>query len=302
VKKVIKKHPLAIRWFHWINFPVIAIMVWSGMLIYWANDVYRVGWGNKTVLKFFPDSFYKALHIPFRLAEGMSLHFVFMWLFAINGFIYVLYLIFSGEWRLIVPGKKSFKESFLVVLHDLHIRKSAPPQKKYNAAQRIAYTGIIIMGVGSVLTGLSIYKPVQFHILVYLLGGYEWARAEHFILTILFALFFIVHIVQVILAGWNNFRSMVTGLDVLRPVKENLLQPAIVGSQVPGSQLLAVSDEPGPGITSKEETENDIISEKENSEAGPSEKNMGLNNDTTMPDNNPSADLQEPGKIKNDEL
>ncbi|MEO7462304.1 MAG: cytochrome b/b6 domain-containing protein [Ferruginibacter sp.] len=229
MKKVIKKHPLAIRWLHWINFPVIAIMIWSGMLIYWANDIYRVGFGSKTVLKFFPDSFYKALHIPFRLAEGMSLHFVFMWLFAINGLIYVLYLFISGEWRLIVPNKNSFKESLLVVLHDLHIRKTSPPQKKYNAAQRIAYTAVIIMGIGSVLTGLAIYKPVQFHILCSSLGGYEWARAEHFILTILFTLFFVIHVVQVIIAGWNNFRSMVTGLDVLRPGKN--LQPVVVNME-----------------------------------------------------------------------
>ena len=239
MKKVIKKHPLAIRWFHWINFPVVAIMVFSGMLIYWANDVYRIGWGNKTILKFFPDSFYKALHIPFRLAEGMSLHFVFMWLFAINGFIYVLYLIFSGEWRLIFPNKKSLKESFLVVLHDLHLRKSAPPQKKYNAAQRIAYIVVIIMGIGSLLTGLSIYKPIQFHTLCTLLGGYEWARAEHFILTILFTLFFIVHIVQVILAGWNNFRSMVTGLDVLPGAKEIFLQPVIINREKEPNQFTA---------------------------------------------------------------
>ncbi len=230
MKKVIKKHPIAIRWFHWINFPLLAIMIWSGMLIYWANDVYRVGWGNKTILQFFPDSFYKALHIPFRLAEGMSLHFVFMWLFAINGLIYVLYLIFSGEWRLIFPNKKSLKESWLVVLHDLHIRKSVPPQKKYNAAQRIAYTGVIFMGIGSLLTGLAIYKPVQFHLLAACLGGYEWARAEHFILTILFTLFFIVHVIQVILEGWNNFRSMVTGLDVL---PRDTLQLAGTDSAIP---------------------------------------------------------------------
>ncbi|MEO5501136.1 MAG: cytochrome b/b6 domain-containing protein [Ginsengibacter sp.] len=215
MKKVIKKHPLAIRWLHWINFPVLAVMVWSGMLIYWANDVYRLDWGDKTVLKFFPDSFNKALNIPFRLAEGMSLHFVFMWLFAINGLVYFFYLIFSGEWRLVFPNRKSFKESFLVILHDLKIRKSLPPQKKYNAAQRIAYTIVIFMGLGSILTGLSIYKPTQFHTLTYLLGGYEWARIEHFTLTILFCLFFLVHIVQVALAGWNNFQSMVTGLFVL---------------------------------------------------------------------------------------
>lgn len=222
MKRVIKKHPLAIRWFHWINFPVIAIMIWSGMLIYWANDVYRIGWGNKTILKFFPKSFYDALHIPFRLAEGMDVHFVFMWLFAINGFVYVLYLLFSKEWKYIFPDKRSLKESAIVVLHDLRLTKKIPPQKKYNAAQRIAYTVVILMGLGSVLTGLSIYKPVQFGTLTSLLGGYEWARIEHFTLTILFTLFFLVHIIQVIFAGWNNFQSMITGLFILKDEQKNL--------------------------------------------------------------------------------
>jgi len=232
MKKVEKKHPLAIRWFHWINFPVLAIMVWSGLLIYWANDIYRIGWGDKTILRFFPDSFYKALNIPFRLAEGMSLHFVFMWVFAINGFIYVMYLLFSGEWRLIFPNKKSLKESIKVVLHDLHLRKPVPPQKKYNAAQRIAYTVVIFMGFGSLLTGLSIYKPVQFHALTSLLGGYEWARIEHFTLTILFTLFFLVHILQVIFTGWNNFQSMVTGFFVLPAEKEVLIPSPVIANQM----------------------------------------------------------------------
>ena len=291
MKKVIKKHPLAIRWFHWINFPVIAIMIWSGMLIYWANDVYRLGWGDKTVLKFFPDSFYKALHIPFRLAEGMSLHFVFMWLFTINGFIYVLYLIFSGEWRLILPNKKSLKESFLVVLHDLHLRKTAPPQKKYNAAQRIAYTGVIIMGIGSVLTGLSIYKPIQFQVLCSLLGGYEWARAEHFILTILFILFFVVHIVQVILAGWNNFRSMVTGLDVLPTGKEIILKPVLINTETETSQF-EIPDKKivEPVTANKESHPNDVIleEEKSSSEAGDANKEAGINDTLSADENNPA--------------
>lgn len=234
MKKIIKKHPLAIRWFHWINFPVLAIMIWSGLLIYWANDVYRLGWGNTTVLKFFPDSFYKALNIPFRLAEGMSFHFVFMWLFAINGLMYVLYLFFSGEWKLIFPNRKSLKESWQVILHDFHIRSGLPPQKKYNAAQRIAYTGVILMGHGSLITGIAIYKPVQFKIVCAMLGGYEWARIEHFTLTILFTLFFLVHIVQVILAGWNNFRGMVAGFEVVPfaplppPAEANIEEPAVI--------------------------------------------------------------------------
>jgi thiosulfate reductase cytochrome b subunit len=215
MKKIVKKHPLAIRWFHWINFPVLAVMIWSGLLIYWANDIYRLGWGNTTVLKFFPDSFNKALNIPFHLAEGMSFHFVFMWLFTINGFLYLAFLFFSGEWKLIFPNKRSLKESWQVILHDLHIRKGLPPQKKYNAAQRIAYTGVIFMGLGSLLTGIAIYKPVQFKTICAMLGGYEWARIEHFTLTILFILFFVVHIVQVLLAGWNNFRGMVAGFEVV---------------------------------------------------------------------------------------
>jgi thiosulfate reductase cytochrome b subunit len=166
-------------------------------------------------LKFFPDSFNKAFNVPFRLAEGMSLHFIFMWIFAINGILYVLYLIFSKEWKTIVPGKRGFRQAWHVFLHDIRIRKTLPPQGKYNAAQRITYTGIIILGFFMLLTGLAIYKPVQLGWLCSLLGGYELARMEHFAGTILFVLFFVVHVVQVILAGWKNFRSMVTGFDVL---------------------------------------------------------------------------------------
>src|SRR4051812_25427228 len=198
MKTIVHKHPVAIRWFHWINFPVIACMIWSGLLIYWANDVYRISWGHRILFKFFPKDFYKKLAIPFHLAEGMSWHFAFMWLFAVNGLLYVLFTVFSGQWRYLLPRGRTFKEAWLVLLHDLHLRKDLPPQQKYNAAQRIAYTAIIIMGVGSLLTGISIYKPVQFSRLVSICGGYAAARAEHFILTIGYVLFFIVHILQVI--------------------------------------------------------------------------------------------------------
>lgn len=215
MKKIVKKHPLAIRWFHWMNFPVLGIMIWSGLLIYWANDVYKIGFGSTTLLKFFPNSFYEALKIPFRLSEGMAYHFLFMWLFFLNGIAYVLYTIISGEWRDLVPIKGSFKRSWQVLLHDLHIRKSAPPTTgKYNDAQRIAYTAIIVMGIGSILTGLAIYKPVQLEWLCWIFGGYTIARIIHFALTIGYVLFFLVHIIQVIRAGWNNFRAMITGFEV----------------------------------------------------------------------------------------
>jgi thiosulfate reductase cytochrome b subunit len=215
MKKIIPKHPLAIRWMHWINFPVLFVMIWSGMLIYWANDVFKIRLGHDILFSFFPESFYKALNISRRLAEGMAFHFVFMWVFFINGLVYVLYTLFSGEWRYLFPDRHSFKESWLVILHDLHIRKTAPPQVKYNGAQKIAYTAIIVMGLGSVLTGLAIYKPAQFFWLTALFGGYGNARIIHFILTLGYCLFFLIHVVQVILAGWNNFRAMVAGFDVV---------------------------------------------------------------------------------------
>ena len=87
MKRLHKKHSLAIRWFHWINFPVLMLMIWSGLLIYWANDVYRIGWGETTVFKFFPQSFYERFNIAKRLAEGMAWHFLLAWIFAINGLL-----------------------------------------------------------------------------------------------------------------------------------------------------------------------------------------------------------------------
>ena len=212
------KHPRAIRWSHWVNVPVLAVMIWSGLLIYWANDVYHLDLGFGS-FHFFPAWFYKAFDLEFRLAEGMAWHFTFMWLFALNGLFYILYTLFSGEWRHLLPNRHTPREAWHVVLHDLRWRKAPPPRAKFNGAQRIAYTGVILMGAGSIVTGLAIYKPTQLAWLTALLGGYTWARAEHFTLTIGYVLFFVIHITQVIRAGWNNFRAMVTGYELV-PARE----------------------------------------------------------------------------------
>ena len=107
-----KKHPLAIRWMHWINFPVLFTMIWSGLLIYWGDSdnayqhphrVYRIGIGSWTLFRFFPEWVYRWLHAPFQITTGLGWHFVFMWIFAINGLAYVTYLAVSGNWRLMVP-------------------------------------------------------------------------------------------------------------------------------------------------------------------------------------------------------
>jgi thiosulfate reductase cytochrome b subunit len=215
MKRLESKHPRVVRWLHWINVPLLAGMIWSGLLIYWANDVYRIGWGDVTLFRFFPGRFYSALNLKSRLAEGMAWHFFLMWFFTANGFLYVAYTFVSGEWRHLLPNRQSFSEAVRVVLYDLRLTNAKPPQGKFNAAQRIAYTSVVMMGAGSLVTGLAIYKPVQFAWLTTLLGGYEAARFEHFLLTVGYVLFFLVHITQVIKAGWNNFRAMITGFEVV---------------------------------------------------------------------------------------
>jgi thiosulfate reductase cytochrome b subunit len=215
MKALQKKHPLAIRWSHWVNAPLLFLMVWSGLMIYWANDVYRIRLGRHTLFALFPDRFFAALGIPYRLAEGMALHFFFMWFFVLNGVLYVSYTVLSGEWRYLVPNRHSFREAIRVTLHDLGLSKREPPPRKFNGAQQIAYTAVIIMGAASLVTGLAIYKPIQLAWLTNLFGGYERARWIHFWLAAGYVLFFVIHVAQVARTGWNNFRSMVTGYEIV---------------------------------------------------------------------------------------
>jgi thiosulfate reductase cytochrome b subunit len=161
---------------HWVNFPVLTVMIGSGLLIYWANDVYTLGLGGVTLFHFFPNWFYRVLHLEHGLATGMAYHFTFRWIFAVNGVCYVLYTFLSGEWRHLLPNQHTLVEAWRVVLHDLKVRKAPLPRAKFNGAQRLAYTGVILMGAGSLVTGLAIYKPTQVAWLTNLLGGYAWAR------------------------------------------------------------------------------------------------------------------------------
>ena len=224
MRRLEAKHPRAIRWMHWVNVPVLAVMIWSGLLINWANDTREIPVGVTTVTVF-PAWFYRGLGLEHKLATGMAYHFAFMWLFAVNGVLYVLYTFLSGEWRHLLPNRHTPREAWHVVLHDLGIRKQPLPRRKFNGAQRLAYTGVILMGFGSLVTGLAVYKPTQLAWLTNLLGGYTAARAEHLALTVGYVLFFVVHIAQVIRAGWNNFRAMVTGYELV-PVEEPTHAPA----------------------------------------------------------------------------
>lgn len=212
------EHPRAIRWMHWINFPLLAVMIWSGLRIYWADlRGYHTLDLALVEFTFFPQWFFEWFGLERRLARGMAFHFTFGWFFAINGLLYAVYLARSGEWRHLVPGRTALRDAGRVIAYDLGIgrRRGRPEQGLYNAAQQLAYSAVLVFGVVVVLTGLAIYKPTQLAWLTGAFGGYESARLIHFGVTIGFLLFFVVHVLQVARAGWRTFAAMVTGYRVV---------------------------------------------------------------------------------------
>jgi thiosulfate reductase cytochrome b subunit len=169
-----KKHSLMVRWNHWVNFPALTIMVWSGFLIYWASPAY-----------FIPGTWLDAIGWNYQLAKGMAWHFAFGILFVVNGLLYVGYLLYSGEWRF----------------------------PHYHGLQRWAYWGVIGLALLAILSGFAIFKPIQLSGLAWMFGGYTPARLIHFLIAWGFISFFIVHVIQVARAGWNTFRAMITGWE-----------------------------------------------------------------------------------------
>ena len=203
--RISKKHPLWIRWAHWIHFPVLMLMVLSGLQIYWANAAYT---------RFIDRQIFTYFGLDHALADGMYLHFSLAWIFVLNGVFYFLYLLVSRQWRELIPTRSSFKEAIQVFLHDIGLRKEIPRHGKFNAAQRLAYTSVLFIGVITTISCFAIYKPLQLDWLLQIFVSYEIARFVHFISMIAFIMFFFVHIIQVVRSGWNNFQAMVTGYEV----------------------------------------------------------------------------------------
>ncbi len=219
-----RTHSRALRVMHWVNVPVMAVMIYSGTRIYWADlrDPYVLGIGSFEIFTFWPESIYASLDIERRLARGIAWHLTFGWLFVVNGALYTIHLVRKRRWRRLVPDATDLRDAPKVLAHDLHLRADLPPQGKYNPAQKITYSAVWVMGVLLVASGFAIYKPTQLAPLTWVLGGYESARFIHFTTTVLFLVFIVVHVLQVVRSGWRNFASMITGYRVEseRPVEE----------------------------------------------------------------------------------
>jgi thiosulfate reductase cytochrome b subunit len=239
---VARRHPLLVRWSHWLNVPILLGLILSGVSIYWASPVYQHKpdplTGNFDVaadigtwicahvpgLRHYsspPDWIYNHMSLgPWMLAPALRLHWLCAYLFMLNGVVYLAGLVMGGGWRGLLPRRSDLLDAFRMLRYYLGFpfakltrRKWLQPRfnTKYNALQRAAYFSMPMAGLLSVATGWAIHKPMQFHWLAALFGSYNAARVWHFWLMWLFILFVVPHVILVFADGWDTLRSMIVG-------------------------------------------------------------------------------------------
>jgi thiosulfate reductase cytochrome b subunit len=168
-----------------------------------------------------PNWIYNHLSLgPGMLSEALRLHWLFAYLFMLNGVLYLVGLALGGGYRALLPRLTDLRDSLLMMRYYAGLffakvaRRVWPHPEvttKYNALQRLSYFAMPVAGTFSVLTGWAIHKPMQLSWLAALFGGYDAARVWHFWLIALFLLFVVPHVILVFADGWDTLRSMVTG-------------------------------------------------------------------------------------------
>jgi thiosulfate reductase cytochrome b subunit len=211
VLPLVRRHHWLVRATHWLNALLLAGMIASGLQIYQAFPHFGRRGGP-----YFPNPwdgrpFPKGIRLGGWLAGGLNWHFALAWPFVLTGVVYLLYLVFSSEWRSLLFRPRDVPRAVQMQLYYLRLRKEHPPQGKHNALQKAAYTAIFLLGALSVLTGFAVYKPAQLSWLVAAFGGYELARYWHFWAVWLFMGFTAVHVLMVFLVDPASLRAMITG-------------------------------------------------------------------------------------------
>jgi thiosulfate reductase cytochrome b subunit len=206
-----RPQPAAIRLSHWINIPLLVIMAGSGLQIFAAYPALGPRGAQYSWYPFQNDAPPPWLRFGGWLAGARHWHFAIAWFLILNGVIYLLYMIASGEWRrrVFIPTRDT-SNALAMFSYYLRIRKTPPPEDFYNGLQRVAYTSAILFGVVVVLSGLAIYKPLQLYWITAAFGGYDVARVMHLSCLVLLALFTATHLVLVALHP-RTIITMVTG-------------------------------------------------------------------------------------------
>jgi thiosulfate reductase cytochrome b subunit len=189
-------HPRWVRITHWINVAAVVVMIGSGWEIYNASPL-------------FPFRFPREITLGGWLAGALLWHFAAMWLLAVNGLVYLALGIATGRFRKkLIPIRPG--ELITDTKAALTGRLSHADLAVYNAIQKLLYLGVILAGVVIVLSGLSIWKPVQLHELAALFGGYDAARYVHFFAMAAIVGFLVVHVIMALIVP-RSLRAMVTG-------------------------------------------------------------------------------------------
>jgi thiosulfate reductase cytochrome b subunit len=178
--------PAWVRVTHWINALAVVLMVMSGWQIYDASPIFPV-------LRFHP-----AITLGSWLGGALLWHFAIMWLLVANFLIYLGLNLASGRLRRkLLPIR--FKSLATDLVAALRGRLGHEDLTHYNAVQKFAYLVVIADIVFLILSGLSIWKSVQFPLLRALMGGYDNARVVHFFAMSVLVAFLVVHVVMVML-------------------------------------------------------------------------------------------------------
>jgi Ni/Fe-hydrogenase b-type cytochrome subunit len=201
-------HPLIVRITHWLNFIALAIMVASGLRIFNASPLFDYKFPHWVLLGGW-------------LGGARLWHFAAMWIFFFNGVIAVTYNAFSKHGReTTIFRKRDIPGLLPMIKYYLHLQKDHPKYEKYNSLQKLAYTSVPFLAIGVTLSGAVMYLPVQLGPLTWLIGGYEFARWLHFFFMAALVFFFLGHLFMVIISGWQNFWSMISGWKKLSDVKK----------------------------------------------------------------------------------
>jgi Ni/Fe-hydrogenase b-type cytochrome subunit len=204
--QAVYEHSWAVRFAHWVNAVSLFVMVGSGLQIFRAFPSFGAKIPEKDLL-----DWPKTFAIGGWLGGALQWHLTFIWIYIATGLFYLGYQIFSGNYRQVLFVPSDVRGVWPMARHYFLFGPKPAATQVYNPLQKMAYTSAIGLGVLSVLTGLVIWKPVQFSWLGWLMGGFHWARVWHFAVMWAILLFIFGHLVMVILHGWNNFMSMLTG-------------------------------------------------------------------------------------------
>jgi thiosulfate reductase cytochrome b subunit len=208
---VVRRHHWIVRLTHWATVVLLAGMVTSGLQIYEAYARF----GNRGTPPF-PNPFDGTRFPAWSrlggwLAGGLNWHFALMWPLVAVGLTYAGYLAASGEWRSLLFRPRDVPGAIAMTRYYLRLRPDHPLQGKHNPLQKLDYTEIVLFGSLAVLTGVAIYKPLQFSWLTGLAGGYQAARYWHFWMVWIFVGFTIVHVILVFTVDPASLRAMLTG-------------------------------------------------------------------------------------------